>query len=308
VKTEFEIRNPESRSRAFSIVELLTVIGILAILIAMLMPALGRAREQANQVACLAALRQVGLAGQLHAAEHNGHLPTAGWHWQSVGGVTNPAGIEDATERKYEYYLDNGIKRPAPVTVALGKYLGVTCRTHSREALEADLQLDVLRKRFRCPSQQFDYHGWTQRGDEDGNWFAPEEYSSYAFNEALLGRRPGHLKGCPKGRMDKVLQPSKVFFALDGRPRDLNSNQNRCFLVPDKDNPDTPEETLYVFQQRALAASPSFGGRELLDFPRHNLRINAIFVDGHAEGFTMGLPPEGGGGLHEIHVTLGFNW
>jgi prepilin-type N-terminal cleavage/methylation domain-containing protein/prepilin-type processing-associated H-X9-DG protein len=301
-------RHHLKQGQAFSLVELLVVIGIIALLISILLPALSLAREQANQVTCLAQLRNIGMAGQLHATDHQGYLPAAGWHWKSVGGVTNPRGLEDENERKYMYYLDNGIKRPLPVTVALGTYLGVSTRTDSRENLEMDLLGDALRKRFRCPSQQVEYHGWTQRGDDGGSWTAPEEYSSYAFNEALLGRRPAHLERCPKGKLSQVRSPSEVFFALDGRPRDLNGSGNRNFLVPDKDHPDHDEETLYDFHQRALEAAPREGGKELLDFVRHRMRINVVFCDGHAETFRMGIPPEGGAGLKQIHVTRGFGW
>ena len=301
-------RAGSARGRGFSLVELLVAIGIIALLTALALPAMSRAREQANSVACLSALRNIGMAAQMHAAEHAGHLPAAGWHWKSVDGVTNPRGLQDEAERKYMYYLDNGVKRPVPVTVALGKYMGVTTRTESRAALEEDLQREPLRRLFRCPAQQVAYHGWTQRGDEDGKWTAPEEWSSYAFNEALLGRRPAHLERCPKGMLSRVTRPTEVFFVLDGRPRDFNGPGNRNFLVPDKDHPDAPEETLYDFHQRVLAAAPRQGGKELLDFVRHRMRINVVFCDGHAETFPMGVPPEGGEGLKQIHLTRGFGW
>src|SRR5437868_13822691 len=60
---------------AFTLVELLVVIGIIAILIAILMPALRRAKEAANGVACSSNQRQLMMAFLLFAADHQGHLP-----------------------------------------------------------------------------------------------------------------------------------------------------------------------------------------------------------------------------------------
>ena len=58
-----------SRKRAFTLVELLVVIGIIAILIAIIMPALNRARENARRTRCLSNMRQVGTAVVPDAAQ-----------------------------------------------------------------------------------------------------------------------------------------------------------------------------------------------------------------------------------------------
>ena len=64
-----------STGRAFTLVELLVVIGIIAILIAILMPALRRAKEAATGIACSSNQRQLMMAFLMFAADHQQHLP-----------------------------------------------------------------------------------------------------------------------------------------------------------------------------------------------------------------------------------------
>ena len=64
-----------TRSKAFTLLEIIIVVGIIAVLIAILLPALERAREQAIQLKCANNLRTIGQALTLYANENHGNYP-----------------------------------------------------------------------------------------------------------------------------------------------------------------------------------------------------------------------------------------
>ncbi len=108
----------------FTLVELLVVIGIIALLIGILLPALGRARQIAKDTVCASNMRQVTLALMIYANGNNGLLPQAdtsaagngiAWHvqiWQTV--MRTPLSISDITGGgNYSYLAHTPFECPA---------------------------------------------------------------------------------------------------------------------------------------------------------------------------------------------------
>jgi prepilin-type N-terminal cleavage/methylation domain-containing protein/prepilin-type processing-associated H-X9-DG protein len=95
------LRPPAPRKRAFTLIELLVVIAIIAILAALLLPALSSARAKAEAITCTSNLKQCGVSHSMYATDNADFFAWSNWDGGNAGG---PAG--------WLYFVSSSIPNP----------------------------------------------------------------------------------------------------------------------------------------------------------------------------------------------------
>jgi prepilin-type N-terminal cleavage/methylation domain-containing protein len=144
-----------SKPRAFTLVELLVVIGIIALLVSILLPALNKARDAANRVTCGSNLRQMMLAVHLYAVENRNALPMHGRSW----GIRQEwaAGTGETDSPLYPglmYVLERAARKSAS-------------KTNPHVFLQSDTFINVI----RCPSHPGTSYVADNRRFDPGNLY-----------------------------------------------------------------------------------------------------------------------------------------
>ncbi len=177
------------KKNSFTLIELLVVIAIIAILAAMLLPALQSARERGRSASCTSNLKQLGMAFQAYSNEYDGWSPSP-WNWNS---------------RKVPHYIwQIALYRTGHIPA---KFCDLSRADYSSVSA-ADLKTSQI---VACPSAT--YSNVALRGWQLGNpGLANGDYGvNYYMGE---GSSAGYNAGyCLK----KAKNPSRVAMLMDGR-------------------------------------------------------------------------------------------
>jgi prepilin-type N-terminal cleavage/methylation domain-containing protein len=164
----FRPLQPKSRRKGFTLVELVVVVGIIGLLVSILLPSLGRAREQARRVSCASNLRQIGLAAVMYANENRGKFPRT-YHKPGAALLNSTKGGRDNGPADNPFSLTQPEKPVGASNAAASLYLLLRGRY-----VTADV--------FRCPSNIMAQPIDPGTIDQCSNFPSPMRvYNSYSY-------------------------------------------------------------------------------------------------------------------------------
>ena len=275
----------KSGGRGFTLVELLIVVGIIAILIGLLLPALNLARQSALQLQCEGQIQQVLALVHNHAVSHQGYVPLAGL--LAVGAVT-PAGLNDVGRNHYDYlsFAPGGVQYALMCfTASLAGDLGdarIAQATTVDQLNVAQLDPNGFLRIFRCPCnlpEPGPLYGpalyFSSPVTTGGPWIAWLESQSYIYNEAALGWDDSLNRS--RGQLSRINSQSQTMIMADG----LGGNVTRMFYGFSTVYNKAPNGPITLGD--ALLGDSMAGDPENFDRTRHRGMMNVGFFDGHVE-------------------------
>jgi prepilin-type N-terminal cleavage/methylation domain-containing protein/prepilin-type processing-associated H-X9-DG protein len=276
----------------FTLVELLVVIGIIAVLIALLLPSLQRARESANRTKCLSNLRQIGLAMIQYTNDNHGLFPATARedtqypedfiYWQQPSSCWNSSLFGGYNPRD----VDHG---------ALVKYMG----NHFNAAI------------WTCPSDDVTTH--VKVSSFGGTCTYPYSYTMNYFLGCELAQQDANsfaFIDSENAKMSRIHNPSNKVMMLEESALTINDGSTILVDFSQSNLPNPPPLSSAVPGGTDAQGNPAAGDwlsvrhdpnahqpddryvppKDYLNIPNTRGRGNVVFCDGHADWVTRIRP------------------
>ena len=298
-------RTGRRKGDGFTLVELLVVIGIIAILIAILLPALQAARKQADRVKCLSALKQIGNAYFMYSHNNQGWWPVGQHTW------TDPV-APTPRDKRWHDFIGKYLIGPTAVTDSAGtthtstdvNYMGTANgATTEFGTVQDPVWIGTLRDRnnvlWGCPS-------W-RRSTKSGATVTTDNRAHPGYSQQWYALAPKDLQGTSVFGIPFFQRRAFISATRPGRyfkQTEWTRAADRCLVVESVHgnlNFQTSYMAAWPFQPEGAEPFPAVPdgsgstGSFSIDFNRHGKRdvgnkpndpsLNMLYCDGHA-GFV----------------------